>query len=211
VGHQMSKVIAYARVSTDKQDAANQEFELRRYMDTNDITCDEFISEVVSGKVDVKDRKMGEIISRLEGGDTLIVSELSRISRKLMVIMSTLQHCLSNQIKIIAVKENWVLGDDLSSQVLAFAFGIAADIERRLISARTKEALARKKSEGVKLGRPAGTYHAHHYKLHGKDEEIRPLLASGVSIAATARLFGVNRETMRRYISDHNLRSIGLL
>jgi DNA invertase Pin-like site-specific DNA recombinase len=202
----MARTIAYARVSTDRQDAANQEFELRKYMNANGLRCDEFISEVISGKVDVKDRKMGVIIEQLEAGDTLIVSELSRISRKLMVIMSTLQYCLSNNIKVIAVKENWVLGDDLSSQVLAFAFGIAADIERRLISARTKEALARRKSEGVKLGRPAGSYHSNHYKLHGKDEQIRPLLASGVSISAIARYFAVNRETMRRYVSDHQLR-----
>jgi putative DNA-invertase from lambdoid prophage Rac len=201
----MPKVVAYARVSTDKQDAANQEYELRRYMDANNIVCDEFISEVISGKVDVKDRKMGEIIDHLESGDTLIVSELSRISRKLMVIMSTLQYCLSRNIKIIAVKENWVLGDDLSSQVLAFAFGIAADIERRLISARTKEALARKKAEGIVLGRPVGSFQHKHYKLHGKDEEIIALLDK-VSVSALARIFNVNRKTMQGYIDDNDLR-----
>ncbi|UNQ40923.1 recombinase family protein [Prescottella equi] len=202
----MSKVVAYARVSTDKQDAENQEFALRQYMEQHDIVCDELITEVVSGTVDTKDRKMGAIIDKLEPGDTLIVSELSRVSRRFLVVMSTLQYCLSNNIKVIAVKENWVLGDDLSSQVMAFAFGIAADIERRFISQRTKDALSRKQNEGVRLGRPPGTFKQTHYKLHGKDDEIIKLLAKQVSVAALARIFDVNRKTMQSYIEAHDLR-----
>lgn len=201
----MSKIIAYARVSTDKQDAANQEYELREFMKRRGYECDEFISEVISGTTDVKDRKMGEVLDRLSSGDTLIVSEISRISRNLYQIMATLQDCLKRKVTIVTVKENFILGDDINSQVLAFAFGIAAQIERNLISSRTKEALARKKAEGVVLGRPVGSSDPKHYKLYGKDEDIISLLSKRIPKSAIARILGVHRLTVSTYIIKNNL------
>jgi putative DNA-invertase from lambdoid prophage Rac len=202
----MSKVVAYTRVSTDKQDALNQEFELREFMKRRGYECSEFISEVVSGTTKAKYRKFGQVMDSLQPGDTLIVSEVSRISRNMLNIMETLQHCLDQDITIVSVKENWVLGDDISSKVLAFAFGIAAEIERNLISQRTKEALARKKAEGIVLGRPVGSHRPEHRKLYGKDEELTKLLRSRVSISALARMYGVHRMTMASYIKDTDLR-----
>lgn len=201
----MSRIVAYARVSTDKQDADNQEYELRTYMARNNIVCDEIITEVVSGTVKIKDRKVGQLIDSLQSGDTLIVSEISRLSRNMLTIASIIQNSLDRGIKLIAVKEGWTLGADPGSKFTAVAFGMAAEIERNFISQRTKEALARKKSEGIKLGRPAGTYRPEHRKLHGKDNEIVSFLRAGMSKASIARFYGVSRETVRAYVYDNGL------
>lgn len=203
----MTRVIAYARVSTDKQDVENQRFEIARYAEQNGLTITHHVEETVSGfKTQIGARKIAEVLDSMERGDTLIVSETSRLSRRLLDILNTIQLCLDRGVTVIAVKEKYVFRDDINSKVMAFAFGLAAEIERSLISARTKEALARKKAEGVKLGRPAGTWHAHHYKLHGKDDEILALMRKQVSVAALARIFNVNRKTMQNYIADHGLR-----
>lgn len=201
----MSRIVAYARVSTDKQDAENQEYELRNFMSRRGIEADEVITEVVSGTVKLKDRKVGELIDNLRAGDTLIVSEISRLSRDMLTIASIIQDCLSKGVTLIAVKEGWTLGNDPGSKFTAVAFGMAAEIERNFISQRTKEALARRKEEGVKLGRPAGTYRPEHRKLHGKDEEIVKLLKARVSKAAIARYYGVSVGTVRSYVRDSQL------
>lgn len=202
----MSKIIAYARVSTDKQDAENQRFEIEKYLARTGQQYDQFIEETVSGKRDVSERKLGELMKQLEKGDTIIVSETSRISRRLSEIFNTIQHCIDLGITVIAVKQNYVFADDINSKVIAFAFGLAAEIERDLISQRTKEALARKKSEGVVLGRPVGSFQHKHYKLHGQDEAIMEMLSYKASVAAMARRFKVNRKTMQTYIEDNDLR-----
>lgn len=202
----MPRVIAYARVSTDKQDAENQRFEIEKYLARTGQVYDQFIEETVSGKRDVSERKLGELMKELDKGDTIIVSETSRISRRLSEIFNTIQDCIDLGITVIAVKQNYVFADDINSKVIAFAFGLAAEIERDLISQRTKEALARKKSEGVVLGRPVGSFQHKHFKLHGKDEEILALMEKRVSIATLARIFNVSRPTMQRYIEDNELR-----
>jgi DNA invertase Pin-like site-specific DNA recombinase len=202
----MPKIVAYARVSTDKQDAENQRFEIERYLARTGQAYDEFIEETVSGKKDVSDRKLGQLLSELGRGDTIIVSETSRISRRLSEIFNTIQRCIDLGITVIAVKQNYVFADDINSKVIAFAFGLAAEIERDLISQRTKEALARKKSEGVILGRPVGSFQHKHYKLHGHDEAIMEMLSYQASVASMARRFNVNRKTMQTYIDDNDLR-----
>ncbi|MBO1267067.1 recombinase family protein [Arthrobacter cavernae] len=202
----MPRVIAYARVSTDKQDAENQRFEIERYLTRTNLAFDQFVEETVSGRRDVSERKLGQLMTELERGDTLIVSEASRISRRLSEIFATIQYFIDRGVTVIAVKQNYVFADDINSKVIAFAFGLAAEIERDLISQRTKEALARKKSEGVILGRPAGSFQHKHYKLHGKDDEIMELLEKRVGVAALARVFNVSRPTMQRYIADNELR-----
>lgn len=200
----MTRVVAYVRVSTDKQDLENQRYEIAQFLGIEP----EWVEDVVSGSKELQDRKIGALLESLSPGDTLVVSEVSRISRRLLDVMEVLKFCIKNGITIKTVKEGYVFADDINSQVMAFAFGLAAEIERRLISQRTREALKRKKAEGVKLGRPAGTYHRHHYKLHPHEDEIRELIRSGLnpSDAALARKFRVNRETMSRFIHDRDLR-----
>lgn len=202
----MSSVVAYVRVSTDKQELDNQRFEIERFCASRGYVVDSWDQEVVSGTIKVKDRKVGTLLTRLRAGDILIVSELSRISRSMIVVLNALQDCLDRDITVISVKENMSFGNDLTSKVIAFAFGMAAEIERSLISARTKEALARKKAEGVVLGRPRGTHRPEQLKLYGKDEKILRLMAKQVPLAAIARLLDVNRKTLMSYIERHNLR-----
>lgn len=203
----MSRVIAYARVSTDKQDAENQRFEIGRYAEQNNLTITDYVDEVVSGfKVQLSARRISDVLKELSAGDTIIVSEVSRISRRLIDILNTIQDCIERGVTVIAVKESFVFEDNINSKVIAFAFGLAAEIERSLISQRTKEALARKKAEGVILGRPVGTGKPEHYKLHGKDDEIVELLKARVSVSAIARMMSVNRQTVATYIHMHDLR-----
>lgn len=204
----MPRVVAYARVSTDKQDADNQRFELERFADGNHLTITDFIEETVSGKAEISERRLGEVLQTLQRGDVLIVSEISRISRRLLDVMEVLKSCISRGVTIRTVRDGFTFQDDINSHVMAFAFGLAAEIERRLISQRTKEALARKKSEGVKLGRPAGTHHDYHRKLHSHEADIQRLVQSQVSLSAIARLYNVNRETVRRFVEDRKLRDI---
>ncbi|GAP57950.1 transposon Tn2501 resolvase [Arthrobacter sp. Hiyo1] len=202
----MAKVIAYVRVSTDKQELENQRYEIQKYCDNHSITVDEWDEEVVSGTVRVKDRKVGALLDRLEAGDMLIVSEISRISRSIVTVLNSIQLCIDRNVQVVSIKENITFADNLNSKVMAVAFGLAAEIERSMISARTKEALARKKSEGVVLGRPAGSYKPEHYKLHGKNDEILAYMEKKVSIAAIARLLDVNRKTLQTYIDRNDLR-----
>jgi len=202
----MPRVIAYVRVSTDKQELENQRFEIARYCETHSIIVDEWDQEVVSGTVKTKDRRVGPLLDRLEKGDTLIVSEISRISRSIVTVLNSIQQCIDHGVTVVSIKEGMSFTDDLHSKVVAVAFGLAAEIERSMISSRTKEALARKKAEGVVLGRPPGSYKPEHYKLHGQDEVILGYMTKHVSMSAIARLLDVNRKTLQIYVERHNLR-----
>ncbi|MFL5662034.1 MAG: recombinase family protein [Ktedonobacteraceae bacterium] len=132
---------------------------------------------------------------------TLLISELSRLGRSLLEIMSILHTLMEKDVQVYTAKERYELSNTISSKVLAFAFGISAEIERSLISARTKEGLARRKAEGKKLGRPTGS-RSRASKLTGKEADIDRLLRSGVSQAAIARLLGVNRHTIECYVKS---------
>lgn len=147
-------IYAYIRVSTDKQSVENQRFEINNFCSQNAIVIDRWIEETISGSKDVEKRKLGTLLKRLRKGDTLICSEISRLGRNLMMIMSILHHCMQNDVRVWTIKDNFRLGCDIQSKVLAFAFGLSAEIERNLISQRTREALARRKAEGKPLGRP---------------------------------------------------------
>src|SRR2546430_2305862 len=146
----------------------------------------------------LSDRKLGALIERMHEDDMLIVSELSRLGRSLLEVMSILHTLMEKEVKVFTTKERYELGNNISSKVLAFAFSLSAEIERSMISSRTKEALARKKSEGQRLGRPKGSY-AKATKLTGKEQVIRELLDKRVSYSAIARILGVNRGTLTAF------------
>src|SRR5258708_3392271 len=145
---------AYIRISTDKQTTENQRFEILKFADEKKQRVDHWIEETVSGTKRVEDRKLGQLLQKMEKGDLLIVTELSRLGRSLMEVMSILHMLMQKDVKVYTVKEHYELGNNINSKVLAFAFSLSAEIERSMISSRTKEALARKKSEGQILGRP---------------------------------------------------------
>lgn len=149
-------IYAYIRVSTDKQNTENQKFEILQWSKRNEIKINYFVQEVVSGKIAIDHRILGRLFKKLKNGDSLVVTELSRLGRSLLDIMEKLNWCIKNNITIYSIKENFALNDNINTKVIAFAFSLSAEIERQLISQRTKEALARKKMEGAILGRPKG-------------------------------------------------------
>lgn len=199
-------IYAYIRVSTDKQTVENQRFELLKYADKKKISIDVWIEETISSTKSIKDRKLGLILTQMKDNDLLIVSELSRLGRNLMEVMSVLHQCMEKNCTVITLKEGYELGDNINSKVLAFAFSLSAEIERSLIAQRTKEALSRKKAEGIILGRPKGTLNKN-LKLSGKEEYIMLLLQKKVSISSIARILGVNRLTLTHYIKTRQLKN----
>lgn len=196
----MATTTAYLRVSTDKQTLENQRCEIERFAKKNGMTIDRWVEEVVSGKVKDSDRKLGRTLKRLKKGDTLIVSELSRLSRTLLDIMSIMHSLLERGVILYSVKENFCLADNINSKVILFAFGLAAEIERDLISARTKEALATKKAQGVVLGRKAGDCPKMQILMENR-EEIIVKYTGGASITQLSKVYGVSTGTMCKFLN----------
>jgi DNA invertase Pin-like site-specific DNA recombinase len=196
----MFMVYGYIRVSTDKQSVENQRFEIIRFCKSKKIKIDKWIEEKISGTKAPEKRRLGELLKNIEGGDTIICSELSRLGRSFFMIMSILSNCMERNVKVWTIKDGYRLGDDIQSKVLAFAFGLSAEIERNLISQRTKEALARCKYEGKVLGRRPGR--AKHVKLSGYEKEIRKMLKEGKNKAEIGRHFGVHRQTVRIFVNE---------
>src|SRR5947208_14612334 len=180
-------IYGYIRVSTDKQTTQNQRFEILKFADEKKLSIDRWIEETISSTKKLSDRKLGALIERMREEDILIVSELSRLGRSLLEVMSILHTLMEKNVKVFTTKERYELGNNISSKVLAFAFSLSAEIERSMISSRTKEALARKKSEGKRLGRPKGKLSAV-TKLSGKEEAIKELLQKNISQSAIARI-----------------------
>lgn len=195
----------YIRVSSDKQTVENQRFEIINFCKKEHLLIDGWIEETISGTKSYTKRQLGRLLKRIRKGDLIICAELSRLGRNLFMIMEILNHCMIKEAKVWTIKDNYRLGDDIQSKVLAFAFGLSAEIERNLISQRTKEALARKRSEGVILGRPKGRLNSPgKYKLSGKENLIFALLKEGLSKRKIAKLLKVDRSTLSRFISRHD-------
>src|SRR5215510_15593247 len=172
-------IYGYIRVSTDKQTTENQRFEILKFANEKKLHIDRWIEETISATKKLSVRKLGALIERMHEDDILIVSELSRLGRSLLEVMSILHTLMEKDVKVFTTKERYELGNNISSKVLAFAFSLSAEIERSMISSRTKEALARKKHEGKRLGRPKGKL-SPVTKLSGKDDLIREYLAKNI-------------------------------
>lgn len=141
-------IYGYIRVSSDKQTVENQRFEISNFCNNNELTIGDWIEETISGTKNYTKRQLGRLLRKVRKDDIIICSELSRLGRNLFMIMEILNICMTKECKVWTIKDNYRLGEDIQSKVLAFAFGLSAEIERNLISQRTKEALARKKAEG---------------------------------------------------------------
>lgn len=195
----MPKNYCYIRVSTSRQDYKNQRYGLLEFADKKGIKIDQWIEETISGTKRVSERSLGKLIDKMQRGDLLVVTELSRIGRSLFDIMATLNIMMEKGVKVISVKENYELGDNINSKVLSFAFGLSAEIERSLISARTKEALAKRKASGKPLGRPKG-YILEKVKLSEYEERIKELIRYKVSYRAIARMFNCSHTTVAHFV-----------
>ena len=191
----------YIRVSTDKQTVENQRFEIEKFCRRENLKIDGWIEETISGTKNYDKRKLGELLNRVQKDDLIICAELSRLGRNLFMIMEILHICMNKECKVWTIKDNYRLGDDIQSKVLAFAFGLSAEIERNLISQRTKEALAMRKAQGIHIGRIAGS-HNQYLKLTGYEEVIQEMLSFGISKAEIARRLNVNRTTLWRFLKQ---------
>jgi putative DNA-invertase from lambdoid prophage Rac len=197
-------IYGYIRVSTDKQTTDNQRFEILKFTDEKQWRIDRWIEETISAAKHLSQRKLGRLLDTMQSDDILIVTELSRLGRSLLEVMSILHALMEKDVKVFTTKERYELGNNISSKVLAFAFSLSAEIERSMISSRTKEALARKKSEGKRLGRPKGKLSSV-TKLSGKDDLIREYLDKKIPQSVIARLLNVHRLTVRNYILTRKL------
>lgn len=200
------KVFGYIRVSTDKQDCNNQRHAILEFANGRTLGNVEFVEETISGRVPWEKRKLADLINQLEKGDMLITGELSRLGRSMLEVMEILSILTKREVKVFGIKGGYELGNNIQSKVLAFAFGLASEIERELISARTKEALARKKSEGMVLGRPKGSKGKS--KLDGQEDEIRRLVSHQVPKSAIARLMKVSRPALLSFIESRKLEGV---
>ena len=190
---------AYVRVSTEQQSGSSQRFEISNWAGSKGIEIDKWIEESKSGTLPPEKRVLGRVLKRMRRGDTLICTEISRLGRNLLMVMSILNACSQRGICIRTIKDNFELSDNINSKIIAFAFGLAAEIERNLISQRTKEALADKKASGVILGRPVG-------RCKRRDDVLVDLEAvlcrhrDGESWRRIASSYGIHRNTLARYL-----------
>ena len=194
-------IIGYLRVSTEKQNPENQRDEIRRFAEEKSLAVDSWVVETASGKIAHKKRKLGRLLRKMNKGDTLIVTEISRLSRSLTEIMAIMGECLDRQINIYTTKERYTFDNSINSKVLCFAFGLVAEIERNLISMRTKEALALKRAEGVRLGRRPGS-DVKMQVIRDNSARIEAMLASGMTVTKICRKIGISRNTWYKFRSQ---------
>ena len=190
----------YIRVSSDKQTVENQRFEIKNFCKRQNMKVDGWIEETISGTKNYSKRRLGVLLKKVTKGDMIICSELSRLGRSLFMIMDILNICMNKECQVWTIKDNYRLGDDISSKVLAFAFGLSAEIERNLISQRTREALARKKAEGVVLGRPKGKRCRLNPKCVRRHDWIVRELHRGTEKTHIAKQLNVSKTTLYRYL-----------
>jgi len=193
-------IYGYIRVSADKQTVENQRFEINKFCKNQKIKINKWIEEKISGTKEPEKRQLGGLLKIVGENDLIICSELSRLGRSFFMIMSILSDCMKRNVKVWTIKDGYRLGDDIQSKVLAFAFGLSAEIERNLISQRTKEALARCKAEGKILGRKPGRVIK--VKLTGNEKKIKKMLREGMTRTAIAKHFGVKRDTLTIFINE---------
>jgi DNA invertase Pin-like site-specific DNA recombinase len=198
-------ILAYLRVSRHTQDVTHQRLAILEFARRERFTVDDFLEFSVSSRRSPKERKVDLLLARLMPGDTLIVSELSRLGRSVGEIITTVDVLIKQQIRLLAVKEGIRLdgAHDLQTRVMVTLFSLFAEIERELLSLRTKEALAAARVAGKQLGRPRGT--RGRSKLDGREDYIKELLALNVSKASIAKITGVDRATLYHFIESRGL------
>lgn len=204
----LKMIYGYIRVSSDKQTVENQRFEINKFVEKEKMHIDGWIEETISGTKNYNKRQLGKLLKRVQKDDLIICAELSRLGRNLFMIMEILNICMTKECRVWTIKDNYRLGEDIQSKVLAFAFGLSAEIERNLISQRTKEALARIKAEGTNLGRKKGVRNKELNKIcRSKHAFIIKQLSEGFSIPDIAKKIKVARGTLYRYLAYTGIRN----
>jgi DNA invertase Pin-like site-specific DNA recombinase len=204
----MAKTIAYIRTSTDKQDLNNQKLEIFEFAKKNKLEVDDFIQMTISSRKTSKERRIDEMLLTLDDADTLIVTELSRLGRSTAEVIGLVNELIKKQVRVIAIKQNLdIKQHDMTSKVMITLFSLFSELERDLISLRTKEALASKKAQGIQLGKPKGTVQKS--KFDKDVVKIKELLSLGLSVRKIANFFGYsNHIGLNTYVSKRKLRDL---
>jgi len=197
------KTIGYIRVSTIEQSTEKNENAIYRFAKNHGFEMPDIISEKVSGTTSWKNRKLKGVVDNLNSGDVLIVPELSRLGRSLVEILQLLSLLKDMEVKVFSVKENFQLnGDDMQSKVMRTMLGLFAEIERDLISARTKEGIAAARASGKQLGRPKGSGKS---RLDVHRSDIVGLIENGAKRSFIAERFAVSPATLWGWLKKHEL------
>jgi DNA invertase Pin-like site-specific DNA recombinase len=203
----MAKTIAYIRTSTDKQDLYNQKLEIFEFAKKNKLEVDDFIQMTISSRKTTKERCIDEMVAELDDADTLIVTELSRLGRSTAEVIGLVNELIKKQVRVIAIKQNLdIKQHDMTSKVMITLFSLFSELERDLISLRTKEALASKKAQGIQLGKPKGTIQKS--KFDENALKIKELLGLGLSVRKISIFLGyTNHIGLNTYIKKRELRN----
>jgi DNA invertase Pin-like site-specific DNA recombinase len=201
-GTEQPKTIGYLRVSTIGQELEKNKADILKLANDRDLGKVTFIEEIISGKVSWRDRKLADVLNNAAAGDSIIVSELSRLGRSMLECMEILSIATSKQIKIFAIKGNWNLDESIQSKIMAMAFSMAAEIERDLISSRTTEALRHRKAQGLPMGRPTGVGKS---KLDKFKPEIEALLANGSTQRFVANRYDTSEANLNNWMKRNNM------
>lgn len=195
-------IYGYCRVSTAHQHEENQHFVIENFAKQHNLQIDAWVEEKISSSKKLQDRKLGLLLNKLKSGDILITTEISRLGRSLLEVMGILQTCLEKDCQVWTLKENFRLGSDIQSKVLAFAFGLSAELSKSLLQERVRESLARLKASGKKLGRPIGAK-SKTLKLSKNKKRINRLVDKGISKNEIARIMHVNKSTLYKYLRNN--------
>ena len=193
-------IYGYIRVSSDKQTVENQRFEINNFCERNKLVIDGWIEETISGTKSYNKRELGKLLKRVQKDDLIICAELSRLGRNLFMIMEILNICMTKECRVWTIKDNYRLGEDIQSKVLAFAFGLSAEIERQMIRQRTKEGLRLRMKLGVLVGRPIGRL-SENVKLDAVKDKVIEQYNWGVPLRRLAENFNVDRNTISRTLA----------
>lgn len=197
-------IYAYLRVSTIAQDEENQKSGVDLKAQQLGVKIDKYVVDYKSGAKDLNERNLGKLIKKAKNGDIIIISEISRFARRLFILFRVLETLLDKGVKVYSVKDGYTLDGSIQSKILAFAFGMAAEIERDMISKRTKEALDLRKKMGIKLGRPKGSKTKNH-KLNPYLKRISKWSTCGYSRCEIARKCSCTDKTLKRYMLMNNI------
>ena len=193
-------VIGYIRVSSNKQTVQHQHYEIEQFALQNNIVVDRWVMEKISSRKALNKRQLGQLLDDLQPNDILIAAEISRLGRSLLEVMHILEYCLNKNCQVWTIKENYRLGNDIQSKVMAFAFGLSAEIERNLISQRTKASLESVKASGKRLGRPFAAQ-SRKLKLSRNTKKIRNWLDTGLTKYRIAKMMDVSPATVTHFIN----------
>lgn len=193
--------VAFIRTyNTNKQNSEAQETKLLEYANSQKIEIEKWVKEV--GNSPRANRRLEGVVKTLQPGDVILVSDISRVSRKMIEIIHIITLCIERKVSLRSIAEGYAFGDNIDSKMLAFTLGLVSEIERKLVSVRTKEALALTKSKGVVLGRPKGSQQMGRLVPY-KEQIEKDLNEPNLTYALIAEKYNVSLSSFKRFLKEN--------